>query len=110
MNHLVRPFNPKMDKIYGFDETPDLYLEDEQIEEAFSSLPQNNTSEAMAVKQAIIKIETLKREYCKGLLSFETMKQQVSEIDKVFFSKFGYWMYVSSVHQSFYNFFDSTIK
>jgi hypothetical protein len=101
----MRNYNPKKDRYYSPDDTPNLYLTDEQINHALKSIPNFDGREEEEVRRVIIKLETLNRDEKLGQITPDDSFKRSRKLADEFLKQFGFWPYITKTHQAFYEFF-----
>jgi ferritin-like metal-binding protein YciE len=102
----MRPYNRKTDRYYSPDDTVELYLTEEQINEALESLPQTDNSAELSVRKTIKKIETINRNEKLGKISSSESTVKIRNISNDFLNEYGFWPYITKSFELFYKSFE----
>jgi hypothetical protein len=102
----MRPYDKDMDRYYSPDDTPELYLTEEQINDAFDSLPYMNENAEINVRETIKQIETINREEKLGKISSSESAAKIKTLSNDFLQKYGFWPYVTKSFELFYKSFE----
>lgn len=98
----MRQYNPDVDKYYSPDDTPDLYLSDEQVKEYIGKISIEKEESEFEVRHLIVEIESLNRFAKMGEISNEENYIQSKKLADSFLQKFGFWPYVTKTYELFY--------
>ncbi len=102
----MRAFNSKIDKYYSPDDTPEIFLKSEQVEEALSTINLiDNSDEEIEVRSVIRKIEELNRKEKKGEISEMECNNFTRKITNNFAEKYDFWPYMTKTYKAFYKYF-----
>jgi hypothetical protein len=102
----MRPYNKDLDEYYSPDDTPELYLTEEQINCTLDSLPCMNENAEINVREIIKQIETINREEKLGEISSSESAAKIGIISNDFLQKHGFWPYVTKSFELFYKSFE----
>lgn len=101
----MRAYNRELDNYYSPDDTPHLYLENIQIEEALNNIQNYESQDEKDVRTYIMKIEKLNANQKKGKITEEDCLKSINELAEDFANKYDYWPYMTKTFKEFYNFF-----
>lgn len=101
----MRAYNSKIDKYYSPDDTPELYLTDEQIELGLSLVPIYKEDSEIEVRELIRKIEIINQQEKLLKVSKEESFKVNKELANNFFRKYGFWPYLTKTYKNFYSYF-----
>ena len=99
----MRKFEEKIDGFYSMDDTPDIYLDDEQIQSALKKIKIPNEEAELAAVELLKKSEQIHRDSLMGKISDEECTKQIQALEDEFVSKYGFWPSASSVYENFYS-------
>jgi len=102
----MRPYNRDLDNYYSPDDTPDLYLTEEQINIALASLPSMNENAEISVRETIRRIETINREEKLGNISPSESNEKIKSLSNSFLQKYDFWPYITKSFELFYKSFE----
>ena len=102
----MRAYNKDLDEYYSPDDTPELYLTDEQINAVLNSLPHIDKPAEINVREAIKQIETINREEKLGKISASESSAKIRNISNDFLRKYGFWPYITKTFELFYKSFE----
>ena len=98
----MRKYDKDIDDFYSMDETPDVYLDDEQIQNALANIKIPNEEAELEAVEILKKSEQLHRDSLMGKLSDDECTKLIQEIEDKFVSTFGFWPSASCVYEDFY--------
>ena len=101
----MRQFNPQKDKYYSMDNTPDLYLTTEQVNDALNKIKIRNDEMEQSAVELLKKSVNIHMEKGLGKLTGDEESNEIQNLEKDFVSKFGIWPYQTEVYTDFYNLF-----
>jgi len=101
----MRPYNKDIDTYYSPDDTPDLYLTEEQVNNTLEMLSEINEPSEIAVRDVIKRIETINREEKLGIISTKDSFSKIRTISDDFLDKYGFWPYITKTFENFYESF-----
>jgi hypothetical protein len=101
-----RAYNRKTDNYYSPDDTPHLFLTEEQVNNALGSLPIMKEPEEIKVREIIKQIETINRDEKMGNISSSEANKKISTISDDFLFDFGFWPYITKSFELFYKSFE----
>lgn len=99
----MRKFDNKIDDYYSMDDTPDVYLDEEQIESALEKIKIPNEEAELAAVELLKKSEQIHRDSLLGKFSNDDCTKQIQLLEDGFVSKYGFWPSASSVYENFYS-------
>lgn len=99
----MRKFNKSIDDFYSMDETPDVYLDDEQIETALSKITISDEDAEVAAVELLKKEEQIHRDSLMGKYSDDESTKLIQTLEDEYVSKYGFWPSASSVYEDFYS-------
>ncbi|MDR1468628.1 MAG: hypothetical protein LBT00_04980 [Spirochaetaceae bacterium] len=102
----MRAYNKNLDEYYSPDDTPELYLTDEQINGVLNSLPHIDKPAEINVREAIKEIETINREEKLGNILPAESSVKIRNISNGLLQKYGFWPYVTKTFELFYKSFE----
>lgn len=100
-----RLYNENIDDYYSPDDTPHLFLSEEQINEALANLKHYSEQSEIEAKALLKRIEQLNRQEKLGEITPEKCLDKNKELVKAFADKHGFWPYITKTYQDFYEFF-----
>lgn len=106
----IRKYNADIDEYYSPDDTPNLFLTEEQVEEVLASIPKINEESELEAIEIIRKIEKLQRDEKLGEISNDECVKENDKISDYFLKKYGFWPYVTNIYKNFYMSFVKKIR
>jgi hypothetical protein len=103
----MRPYDRRIDQHYWPDDTPDLFLTEEQVDEVLRNIPLLADPKEIDVRHVIVTIEKINREEKLGVVSTEESIMTCRKISNDFLSKHSVWPYKTKTYDSFYKSFDN---
>ena len=78
----MRKYDKDIDDFYSMDETPDVYLDDEQIQNALANIKIPNEEAELEAVEILKKSEQLHRDSLMGKLSDDECTKLIQEIEE----------------------------
>jgi hypothetical protein len=102
----MRAYDKNLDEYYYSDDTPELYLTDEQIDDVLNSLPYIDDPAEINVRETIKQIEIINREEKLGKITPSESGARIRDISNNFLRKYDFWPYVTKSFELFYKAFE----
>lgn len=102
----MRQFEPNKDEIYGLNETPDLYLSEEQLSAALKRISISKEKGEEEALQFVFQIESLHRKEALGKISHNDFLSEIKQKQDKFVKEFGFWPYAANSYKAFYGQFN----
>jgi hypothetical protein len=102
----MRPYDKNLDSYYSPDDTPELYLTENQVNCALEKLPFINEPAEIAVIEVIKEIEHINRMEKTGSITEHESSKKIKEISNSFLKEHGFWPYITKTHERFYKSFE----
>ncbi|MDR3259726.1 MAG: hypothetical protein LBT51_08995 [Fusobacteriaceae bacterium] len=102
----MRSYDKNLDDYYSPDDTPELYLTEEQIDNTLNAIPDYDDPAEIEVKKTIKIIETINREEKFGKISKEDCITKSNKVSDDFLEKYGFWPYITKTFEEFYKLFE----
>jgi len=102
----MRPYNEDLDNYYSPDDTPELYLTENQVDFVLTRLSVINDPAEIEVREIIRDIESINRMEKLGNIREEESADKIKTLSNNFLKKYGFWPYKTKTHESFYKYFD----
>jgi hypothetical protein len=102
----MRPYDENRDRYYSPDDTPELYLTEEQINGVLDLLPVMSEYAEISVRETIKQIETINREEKQGKISPAESTGKIKTLSNDFLHEHGFWPYVTKSFELFYKSFE----
>ncbi|MCP3685983.1 MAG: hypothetical protein GY861_25340 [bacterium] len=100
---MTRPYDPNIDKFYYPDDTPELYLTEEQVENILKKIPAFTTPEEEDARMEIQGIERAHRMKCTSSITHKEYLKKCKNISNKFLKKHGFWAWETKTVKEFYN-------
>jgi hypothetical protein len=97
---MAHCFDSRVDRVYDV-ENHEVYLSDEQIQEAIKDIP-CETNKDMQAQKFIRMIESARQKMCLGELPLAEYRKICKEANEEFRVAFDVWIYQSTFARSFY--------
>lgn len=102
----MRAYDKEKDSYYSPDDTPELYLTEQQVKEALDYIAKHTDSpEEFDVRILIAKVEELNRKEKLGSISESECRRMIEKITDDFADKYDFWPYITKTFTSFYKYF-----
>ena len=102
----MRQFDPIYDEIYGLNETPDLYLSEEQVSAALERISISKGKGEEEALQFVYQIESLHRNEALDKISHNEFLSEIKQRQDKFVKEFGFWPYAANSYKAFYEQFN----
>lgn len=102
---MSRPYNPEKDDYYYPDDTPEIYLTENQVEQILAQILALDDSAEKDARDEVRQIEKLHRMRCLGQITQEEYLEKCKEVSEEFGNKHGFWAWETVTVKSFYEYF-----
>lgn len=98
----MKQFDPNEDEYYSINDTPDLYLDDKQVEAALSKIKVTSSEAENRAREILKKSEKIHKDELFGKYSHEQAVSEIQKLENDFGNKFGFWPSASETYEQFY--------